>query len=383
MHTDPISAFTGLKIVEPKPKDWIRGQETGLEAAMVPNDDWGPFLPTPKSQLIVVDGVVHGDTESCTNFSITNDAATYLNWLHQSGKLPPEHEQWLRDNGYFDADGLINLSPRFSAITSGTTGEEGNSLPNVWEALRTKGAVPLADCDFPIAEWRAKIATGSFKLEDLWAIWFDPAAAANALAKGAQFVKLFQTQYHWLAFANAPATMQQLHDDLGTGPAQLAIEACVGWNNEDPIQGCGVNAGHAVELYWVEPATYDILDHYQPFKKQLAANYGIPYAMQGILVPIVDTPVTYPPPPGFKHTFTTSLDLGTTSAEVIALQNALKADGDFPLTVQSTGYFGPITQTAVQKFQAKYGIVSSGTPTTTGYGRVGPKTMAKLNQLFS
>lgn len=36
----------------------------------------------------------------------------------------------------------------------------------------------------------------------------------------------------------------------------------------------------------------------------------------------------------------------------------------------------------MQRFQKKYNIVSSGTPETTGYGLVGPKTRAKLNEVF-
>src|SRR6185295_12563709 len=46
------------------------------------------------------------------------------------------------------------------------------------------------------------------------------------------------------------------------------------------------------------------------------------------------------------------------------------------------GYFGSLTQAAVQRFQAAQGIVSSGTPSTTGYGRVGPTTMARINDLM-
>jgi len=43
-----------------------------------------------------------------------------------------------------------------------------------------------------------------------------------------------------------------------------------------------------------------------------------------------------------------------------------------------TGYFGPMTQQAVQNWQASHGIVSSGSPDTTGYGFVGPATRAAM-----
>jgi len=35
----------------------------------------------------------------------------------------------------------------------------------------------------------------------------------------------------------------------------------------------------------------------------------------------------------------------------------------------------------VQRFQKKYGLILSGTPASTGYGAVGPKTRQKLNTL--
>jgi len=48
-----------------------------------------------------------------------------------------------------------------------------------------------------------------------------------------------------------------------------------------------------------------------------------------------------------------------------------------------TGYFGPATKKAVQTLQEKQDIVSSGTPETTGYGAVGPKTAKALYALCS
>src|SRR3990167_247813 len=46
----------------------------------------------------------------------------------------------------------------------------------------------------------------------------------------------------------------------------------------------------------------------------------------------------------------------------------------------ATGFFGPITEASVRQWQSGHGIVSSGTPNTTGYGYVGPRTMAALLQ---
>ena len=47
-----------------------------------------------------------------------------------------------------------------------------------------------------------------------------------------------------------------------------------------------------------------------------------------------------------------------------------------------SGYYGALTQAAVQRFQRKYGIVVSGTPRTTGFGLLGPKTRARLLEVL-
>jgi PKD repeat protein len=48
------------------------------------------------------------------------------------------------------------------------------------------------------------------------------------------------------------------------------------------------------------------------------------------------------------------------------------------LGVDPTGYFGPMTLQAVQNWQSSHGIVSQGSPDTTGYGFVGPQTRAAM-----
>ncbi len=77
-----------------------------------------------------------------------------------------------------------------------------------------------------------------------------------------------------------------------------------------------------------------------------------------------------------------SLDFGSSGNDVAELQTYLALDPAIYPAGLVTGYFGALTQAAVQRFQVAQGIVSSGSPTTTGYGRVGPQTMARLNALM-
>jgi peptidoglycan hydrolase-like protein with peptidoglycan-binding domain len=75
---------------------------------------------------------------------------------------------------------------------------------------------------------------------------------------------------------------------------------------------------------------------------------------------------------------TSQLDLGDTGSNVTELQSYLSETTFYPAKLV-TGYFGSLTQGGVQKFQVSQGIVSSGSPVTTGYGRVGPITLNALN----
>ena len=69
---------------------------------------------------------------------------------------------------------------------------------------------------------------------------------------------------------------------------------------------------------------------------------------------------------------------GTKGDDVKTLQTLLIQKGHLPPT-NDTGFFGPLTRAAVQKYQCSEGIVCSGTESSTGYGVAGPKTLARLN----
>lgn len=104
-------------------------------------------------------------------------------------------------------------------------------------------------------------------------------------------------------------------------------------------------------------------------------------------IPYIWTSFTYADTsiqPHFSHHFTTTMKVGDRGGEVLALQQALKVDGEFPSTQVCTGYFGIVSREAVNSFQLKYKqdiLIPQGLSSPTG--RVGGYTLAKLNSLFN
>lgn len=76
------------------------------------------------------------------------------------------------------------------------------------------------------------------------------------------------------------------------------------------------------------------------------------------------------------YTFNTNLVFGGFSQDISDLQKVLQQEGCFPATAQATGYYGPITASAVLAFRLKYGVSSANDP--LGHN-VGPLTRATLN----
>lgn len=77
--------------------------------------------------------------------------------------------------------------------------------------------------------------------------------------------------------------------------------------------------------------------------------------------------------------FTLQMKLGMQGDEISRLQTFLKQYPEIYPEGLVTGYYGSLTKKAVERFQEKYGIAKAGDP---GYGEVGPKTRAKINELM-
>lgn len=68
-------------------------------------------------------------------------------------------------------------------------------------------------------------------------------------------------------------------------------------------------------------------------------------------------------------------DKPTFDGSIKSLQDCLKYEGFFPATQQSTGFFGPITKTALKTFQKKYNIIVT--------GELDANTTKKIHELYN
>ena len=114
-------------------------------------------------------------------------------------------------------------------------------------------------------------------------------------------------------------------------------------------------------------------------------TYVAPVAPTPVTAPISSTNTNVGSPATNVPTFTVGVGSGNTNSAVMNLQIVLNMSPDTQISTSGVGspghetnFFGALTLKAVQKFQVKYGIAKPGDP---GYGYVGPKTRAKLNEL--
>ncbi|MDP2650306.1 MAG: peptidoglycan-binding protein, partial [bacterium] len=139
-------------------------------------------------------------------------------------------------------------------------------------------------------------------------------------------------------------------------------------------------AGFAAENDELLARLASLLQQVQALQAQISAVEGgaAPGPFTGSYAPIGTATVTGTGASGACITLTANLRRGETGSEVTRLQEFLAKDRNvYPEAVVS-GYYGELTERAVQRWQSLNGVVTEGTPESTGYGVVGPKTRVAL-----
>ena len=350
-------------IIDVRPTDFMAGGETGILARSVlaPSGQLDEYLPDEETQFDFL-----FDTFGCVSFSANNAIETIFNFMLSHGLFSAEKVQWLRDHKYIDyRTGKVNFSDRFTAKMSGTT-KNGNSLGAVGDSCRHNGLVPESMWPWP------KEMTENMSAEEKWMLYY--AAVPQAVQDmGKEFAELFDIAYQWIIVGNSSESENLIKQYLPLGPLQIASSVCLPWNANEanpPINGCGCGAQHATLLYGYEDkVAYKDFDQYKSFRKLLAWNYCIPYAMQYYAA---EKTIQKPVPPAV-NLVSGAPDSAATRALQACLQYFKDANGIPYMKPGVFGPFGPQTKSALARYQTAHSI--SDYPQGAHFG---PKTRAAM-----
>ena len=363
---------TGV-VIDIRPRDFVAGAETGVAAPILePLGQFDLYLPDEESQwknLL--------DSYACVTFSALNCLEILFNRKLARGEFSAEQVAFLKNEGYIDQQtNKINFSDRYTAKMSGTS-KNGNSLGVVGDSIRTlHGLIPEKEWAWPEG------LTDSMPLDQKWATYYAE-IPAELIAKGKRFLEHFVIKYQWVLVGTGDAT--KIKSSLTQGPIQIAAAVCSPWNSTEampPIPACACSTQHATTLYgFHDDGVLKDFDHYRSFKKLLAADYCIQYAMQYYLEDIA-APTAPAPVIGYKYSKNLRAGAPDTT-EVRMMQAGLQYAKDktnTPYMKPGTfGPFGPQTKDALGRFQTDRGIKDP-----DGQGtNFGPATRAALTLAVS
>ena len=254
-------------IIEVREADWVAGVSSGLTYQEVVKDgNWTAYLPTSEKQLINN----KFETFACVTFSAHNIIETYVDMMVANGLISPVQIQKLKDWGYFDANGKLNVSDCFTAILSGTgykDGRYGNSAGIVLDCIRKNGLVPQTMLD------RSNANTADE--------WYAP-IPQDVIDFGKNFLSVFTIQYEQIKSGTCSSIdIDNTLYHLKQGPIQI-LAHCAENDSFPVLQNSNCESQHATELYAIDTCI-EQFDTYNNFNKRLDKSYVIPYLIKVVV----------------------------------------------------------------------------------------------------
>ena len=254
------------------------------DVKLMPGGQWHAYTSTEEWQY-----GVWTSTQACASFSYTSQYEfQFMRWIDDlryriktNGYYLQEEInalEFLQDGRYFDKNGKINFSDRFTAKMSGTT-KKGNYFSSVAHSGRWDGLVPESDWLFDRSK-EGKVTWNEYYKEiPLW-----------IKEKGKRFAKIFNLSYEWV-----DPNVNSIIKALEYAPIQVALEyrskedaeGIINWINDGKV-----TALHAEVIYGYQDGRFlNFWDSLTKQKKKYAWNYPIRAAMKHSLKIKINTPM--------------------------------------------------------------------------------------------
>lgn len=268
--TGPVNAVI---VDELDPSRWILGANSKIVYEIInPTGSWLNNLVTGERQNIGV------ETWGCTNHWGLSDFEIQLDYMIEHNMLSTRALAFLHgancaNISYFDKNGKINFSDKFTFIKTGTKYQRGNYVYKTPDSVRNDGAIP-----------EAMLPHGNPKT---WNEYADPSQITELMEQlGHEFAEIFEAQYETIVIAGHTKTEVEvmIEKHLKQAPLSLAIAVCPGYMTDDPIKACNQVPVHCVGLVHKEESFRAIFDSYPEYVKHLDNEYLLPYLLKAIII---------------------------------------------------------------------------------------------------
>lgn len=245
---------------------WLVGA-SGLEYFNLNNaGDWLQFKPTNEKQNRGL------ETYTCTNQWGLSSFETQLIFRIKNGLLSQRAIDFLEKYKFFDKEGNPNFSDKAAAILTGTIYGRGNYVYKTPDMARNIGLIPESMLQF-----------GNPKT---WEEFINPKQITKEMLAVAEESKtIFAVEYETIPTAGR--TKSEIRADvrhhIHQAPLSITIPICPGYNNSELIAACNKTPIHCVGLMADFGNRQAIFDSYDPFVKNLAEDYNIPYFLKAVI----------------------------------------------------------------------------------------------------
>lgn len=217
------------------------------------------------------------DVWGCTNFGGLSSFEIQLDFQIANNLLSPRALAFLNGQNcanisYFDANGKVNFSDKYTYIKTGTRVGRGNYVWKTPDSARNVGLIPETMLPF-----------GNPKTE---AEFINPdqiTPLMEQLAK--EFRSVFTVEYEEIKVAGMlkSEARELFKHHMHHAPLLLAIACCPGYSTDNPIAMCNQTPIHLVVTPSIEEILTIIFDSYPEFIKTLGEDYLLPYVMKAVI----------------------------------------------------------------------------------------------------
>jgi hypothetical protein len=249
------------------PKSFVLPSEIkGSEELIIPkidlaSGDWTPYLSSPfESQWL--SGF---DSHACVVFSGIHTIEAMMNYYIREKLWPDILIKAMKDLGYLNEEGWVDISERFSSKMSGLK-KNGVSMADFWASVNRDGVLPQ--------KWWPQLK-GNYTWEEWMAEIPKP---IKDFAK--QTTKLFTFPWKFIVLGNCKqADLALLMDALKRSPLHFAGPSCS--RNAAGVQvPCGSCASQHARLIYKIDDYFEIENQYAPFLNKAALDMPMPWIVK-------------------------------------------------------------------------------------------------------